>query len=191
VYNTVDKSWHSPSDCIWARDTIQIPGKVSVATMYKGHSNFFQDVLQIKKPDLAMHIKALKQRAAETPDRAAIMREMVNICALDPAAGALDTLSECKCLPVKRTSGEVDWVACSEDFAIIDRLEYGDIFRGKVDVLDFSLEEVHRISQFLFGLKLQGRYMSRRVEEKTGVEGGTLNRRLTEDLRKKAYAISR
>jgi hypothetical protein len=191
VYNPKSPSWYCPTSCIWAEDRIQLPGKQSLATVYKNHRSFFCNVLGVKTPNLAMHIHALQQKAQENPEKRSIMREMLNICALNPTAELLKRLSDCKCLPIKRGSREIEWSDCSEEFAIIDRRDYGAIFDNKIKMLDFSLEEVHQLNNFLLALGLEHRYTSKIVKEETNVEGGTIKQRLTDDLRKKAYAISR
>ncbi|KAF2188895.1 hypothetical protein K469DRAFT_748131 [Zopfia rhizophila CBS 207.26] len=191
VYNPNSQSWHNPSACVWAEDRIRLPGKVSLATIYTSQESFFCKVLAIPKPNLRMHIISLKQKALENPDRQQIFQEMLNICALKPTAEALKGLSGCNCLPVTLTSRQKKWVDHSSDFAIVDRREYAEIFDGKISMLDFSLEEVHSLRPFLLGLGLKDRYMSNAIREETAVCNGLLSQDLTNDLRRKAYAIFR
>jgi hypothetical protein len=138
-----------------------------------------------------MHIRSLKQKARENPNKRDIMQEMLNICAFNPTAESLEDLSRCKCLPVKLSSGPVDWQDHTGDFAIVDRREYGDLFAGKVNFLDFSLEELHSLKLLLVGLGLRERYTSKAAKETTTVRGGSVSQHLTNDLRKKAYAVCR
>ena len=191
VYNPKNQSWYSPSLCIWAEDQIQLPGKISIATTYKQLRSFFVNTLSVRQPNLRMHIHSLKQKALENPDKGEIMQEMLNICAFKPKPKSLEELSACKCLPVKLRSGTIDWQDRSGEFAIIDRREYGELFSGRVNFLDLSLEEVHSLRSLLVGLGLEDRYTSKAVKETTAVQGGLVNERLTNDLRRKAYAICR
>jgi hypothetical protein len=138
-----------------------------------------------------MHIVSLKQKAEDEPNKATIFQEMLNICALNPTSEVLRTLEGCKCLPVKTQSGATVWYACSTDFAIVDRREYGAMFDGKIRILDFSLEEVHSLRPFLLALGLEERHLSIAVKENTTAQDNDLHARLTRDLRKKAYAIYR
>lgn len=138
-----------------------------------------------------MHIRALQQRVMENANREDIIREMMNICALGPDPKEIEALSDCKCLPVKLPSGETKWLNKHANFAIVDRREYGDVFRGKISMLDLSLEEVHSLKVILLGLGLHRFYTSIAVQETTSVQGGLINESLTESLRKKAYAICR
>ncbi|KAF2499755.1 hypothetical protein BU16DRAFT_504059 [Lophium mytilinum] len=191
VYNYHSRTWHNPSSCIWAEDEIRLPGKLSIATMYKTLKPFFLGVLRITKPSLEMHISALKEKASTNPDKYSIFREILNICAFDIPFKALESLRNCKCLPVKLSSGTTEWSDCSKDFAIVNRRDYSQTFAGRINVLDFSLEEVHSLKPFLSGLGLEERFLSRAVREETTVQGGSKDERLTADLRKKSYAICR
>ena len=92
---------------------------------------------------------------------------------------------------VRKLFGEVEWLSCSGAFAVVDRIDYGNLFRDKIATLDFSLEDVHSLKVFLQGLKLEQKYLSNAVSEETRVEGGVFNAELTDDLRRKAYAIAR
>jgi hypothetical protein len=190
IYNPGSQSWYGPSSCIWAEDTIHLPGKFSLATTYKKQKSFFLSILDVTKPNLEMHILALMQKA-EAPDKRIIMQEMLNICAFDVTPQAVEKLSDCKCLPVKLPSGEVQWLHRSGTFAIVDRRDYGQIFTGRIKVLDFSLEEVHSLKPLLFALGLGEKYLSKAVREETTVEGGSIDEHLTADLRRKSYAICR
>ncbi|KAF7958935.1 hypothetical protein EAE96_002461 [Botrytis aclada] len=192
LYYPPSRSWCAPSSCIWAPEKIQFLGKISIATKYKKRRTFFQDVLGIKKPNVEMHILALQKHALENPDKEAILRELRNLCALLPTRNVLrDKLSKCKCFPVYRPSQIVEWMDSTGSFAIVDRKEHGDVFKNEINVLDFSLEEVHSVNKFLVEFGLEGRFTSRAVEEDTKIEDGLLNDALTNDLRRKAYAICR
>ncbi|KAF7906551.1 hypothetical protein EAF00_000830 [Botryotinia globosa] len=192
LYNPPSRSWCAPSSCIWAPEEVQLPGKFSMATQYKKQRTFVQNVLEIKKPDLEMHILALQKRALENPDKEGILREIKNIRALNPTGNVLrEKLSKCKCFPIYRPSQEVKWLDSTGNFAIVDRKEHGDAFKNKINMLDFSLEEVHSINQFLIELGLEGQFTSRAVKVDTKIADGMLNDGPTKDLRRKAYAICR
>jgi hypothetical protein len=163
-----------------------------LATSYKNQAAFFQRVLGIEKPNLEMHIHALSQKALISPDKQSLQQEMRNICALNPKPDDLwPKLSNCKCFQVRKPSGELKWSSCSDAFAVVDRTDYGDLFRDKIPTLDFSLEEVHSLKVFLQCLNLEPKYLSNSVTEETRVDGGVFNTELTNDLRRKAYAIAR
>lgn len=149
-------------------------------------------MLDIKEPNLEMHILALQKCALENPDKEGILRELSNIYALSTSRNVLrDKISKLKCFPVYCPSQIVEWMDSTGSFAIVDRKEHGDAFRNKINVLDFSLEEVHSVNEFLVELGFEGRFTSRAVKENTKIEDGLLNDGLTKDLRRKAYAICR
>ena len=201
VYQKAKGSWHPPSDCVWAEDHIQLPGKFSLATAYKGHAIFFLQVLRIPKPNLAMHIASLIEKSSDSPDqdtilqemhKKMILQEMLNICALNPKAESLQAkLMDCKCFPVRKPSGEIEWLDSTKRFAIVDRADYAVMFRDKVNTLDFSLEEVHSLKVLLVGLNLEKHYLSNATTEETEAEEAMADSPLTVDLRSKAYAITR
>jgi hypothetical protein len=139
-----------------------------------------------------MHVRALEQKTSDNPVEDDMLQEMMNICALNPTVESLKRLGGCKCLPVRqRTSGAVVWTNCSAEFVILDRREYGEIFQNTINLMDFSLEQVHALGPFLEALGLQNRYISQQIKEETKVQVRFFNHSLTEDLRKKTYAICR
>ncbi|KAF2667223.1 hypothetical protein BT63DRAFT_481662 [Microthyrium microscopicum] len=192
IYYPPNRSWHAPSDCVWADDTVSLPHKVSLSTAYKGLTSFFHKTLAIPKPSLDMHILALCQKALENPEKSRILEEMRNICALQPTEVLLRSkLSDSKFLPIRNCAGDLTWASASSTYAIIDRREYGTVFAGKICLLDFTLEAVHSLRPFLSALGLQCRYLSALVKEETKVQEGLLDQYFTNDLRQKAYAICR
>jgi hypothetical protein len=192
VFSPSTKSWHSPSACIWAKDQIQLPGKVSIATQYKSHEAFFLKILQVPQPNLLMHIEELKQKASQAPNKQSIMQAMMNISGFDPNPESLRSLSTCKCFPVTLPAGGGQvWVNQRKDFSIIDKVEYAQMFGGKISMLDLSLEEVHFVKPFLVAMGLSPQFLSNAVQERTTVRDGALDSTLTADLRKKSYAICR
>jgi hypothetical protein len=165
---------------------------VAITTQYAEFQDFFQR-LGVKAPSVDMFIKELKLVA--DGERAPTVREVRHfideINRREPRDGTLKELNQLNILPVKQANGQVALRNTGNDFSIIDRLEYAKAFKGKTPILHFSLEEVHELQPFLSGLGLQGRYMSRIVEEKSTVEGGARDPDLSDKFRQKAYALFR
>lgn len=139
-----------------------------------------------------MHVSALIQKASHHPNKQSVLQEMRNICALNPTPKVLwKNLSNCKCFPVRKPLGEVLWASCLDSFFIVDRADYGNLFRDRIAMLDFTLEEAHSVKPIFLGLKLESKFLSNSVVENTRVEDGVYNSALTNDLRRKAYAIAR
>lgn len=107
---------------------------------------------------------------------------------LDP-----EPIRQAKVFPVRYPTGTVVLSSVSVDFAIGDRDKLRTMFRDKVALLDFEMEEVRRLRPLIEWLKLQDRYLSNSVEESTFILSdserpiSTPNR----DLRRKAYHIAR
>lgn len=94
-------------------------------------------------------------------------------------------------LPVVVLGKEPILVKPNFDFSIVDRNEYGEAFDGKIALIQLSPTEVHNSSKLLLALGLQGQFMSKAVEEVTKVEDGVQNFLLSQELRRKAYALYR
>jgi hypothetical protein len=139
-----------------------------------------------------MHVHALREKASNLPpNKQDIKQAILNISAFKPSSDSLKGLIDCRCFPVKKPSGRLIWISSRCEFAIIDRREYGESFSKKIDMLDFSLEEVHSMKSFLVGLGLDEKFISNAVKEETKVEGGSIDHSRTNDMRRKSYAVCR
>lgn len=138
-----------------------------------------------------MHVQALKELATKQPQAAQLRDMMMLISSMDPSEEDLSDLRMSKIFPVKLPNGLRKLTDRRVDFAIIDRSEYGAAFKGRVIILDLSLEEVRMCRPFLLASTLERRHMSALVEEKTMVDGGDRKSDLSDDLRLRAYALFR
>jgi hypothetical protein len=168
-----------------------MPGKFSVQDQYGSLESFFTRVLKVKAPSLELHVQGLKETASSSPIFDDIKQRIRNICQFGPKEADLEDLLDCNCFPVTCTDGSLAWMSSEDDFAIADRREYLELFKDEINILHFSLEEVHEFEPFLMGLSLKDQYLSELVVLNTSAEGGEMNERFTVDLRKKAYAICR
>ena len=184
--------WYQTSSCLWS-DTTQITGKVSIRNEYADLEDFFVAKLGVETPNITLFIQELKMLiyGVWTPDIEEIKACILGINALGPRKGDLDPLLLTKFLPVNDGNGCVSLMRVEDDFAITDRREFGNAFRGKLVVLDFSLEDVHVLRPFLSLLGLEGRYMSITVREVSSVKGGLKQPDLSSEFRNKAYALFR
>lgn len=83
--------------------------------------------------------------------------------------------------------------AAMNDFAIGDREYLVTRFRGKIKVLDYTVEECRRLKPFFEWTALTSRFMSNAVEESTTVSGG-LQKPIEvpkREMKRKAYALLR
>lgn len=114
-----------------------------------------------------------------------------DINAWGPSKTALLDLVERKILPIKATDGRTDFGSTNDTFAIADRIQYAEIFKARVPILDFDCEKVHELEPFLFALGLKARFMSRAITENSNVGDSVLDRSLTRRMQEKAYALYR
>lgn len=179
-------------DCIWADDDTQIPGKASIASDFPEREGLFVDYLGVPLPSLKMHVDALVQRSASSSfTKEEALRLMQNLCTFQPDKAAVQALIRCPIFPVRMPSSQIQWMDSVGEFCIFDRIQHRRIIGNQVNHLDFTIEELHEIEPLLTVFELQSRFSSWVVAESTAVEGSTHERRLTIDLRSKAYAICR
>jgi hypothetical protein len=190
IYVLPQKKWYSTSSCLWAEAT-RIAQTVAIAAQYAALQDFFQG-LGVKAPNIDTFIQELKALAhGERAPVAEVKHFMFEINRREPKEGALEELKSLNILPVKQANDTVTLRSTGYNFSIVDRREYGKAFEGKTPILHFTMEEVHEMQPFLSALGLQGRYMSRIVEEKSMVEGGERDPDLSYQFRQKAYALFR
>ena len=119
-----------------------------------------------------------------------------HINSFSPSRKALEKLNTLPIFPVKAANRGLDPTvlrARKENFSIIDRQPWAEAFEGKIDVLDFRLEEVRRLQPFLSCLNLENRYLSRVVRETSSFQrgNGEQSRTQTRRLRRRAHALAR
>ncbi|CZR61946.1 uncharacterized protein PAC_11843 [Phialocephala subalpina] len=193
VFVPLWNSWWSPSYCIWCDDQVRIPQRAPIKTPYGGLEDFFCRVLGVQRPNLGMHVEALKELARVQPAASAsqIKQTMMLISSMDPTPDDVRDLRLSNIFSVTTTTGQTAFTNSTADFAIVDRLEYGAAFAGKINLLDYSLTEVRSSGPLLFALGMQGRHLSNLVEEPTTVQGGAIDTALSRAFRSKAYALFR
>ena len=118
------------------------------------------------------------------------------INSFSPSRKALEKLKPLTIFPVKAASSGLDPVVLrvlNEKFLIIDRQPWADAFQGRIDFLDFNLEEVRKLQPFLSSFDLENCYLSRAVAETSSFQGEVReqSRKRTRQLRSRAYAMAR
>ena len=106
------------------------------------------------------------------------------------------SLIEAKVLPVQLANRVGIFASASSkddsvEFAIVENTVHRDAFNNKINVLDFSLEEIRDTRPLLLAMGLEERFSSKLVKEVTDVKGGSQHRKMTRDLRIKSQAIVR
>ncbi len=193
MYQPSQNTWHPPSSCIWADDQVQIPEKAPIKTPYRSLIRFFCDLLDVPKPDIEMHIQGLiKLAESRRPLLESKIKQMIMlISSIDPSADDVAELQGANIFLVATTNGQKTFTNCSGGFAIVDRIEYGSAFAGKISMLDYSIEEVNDCKSVFYSLGMRKKYLSELVDETTSVDDGAIDTEMTYTFRMKAYALVR
>ncbi|CVK88266.1 uncharacterized protein FPRN_02199 [Fusarium proliferatum] len=188
-----ESGWYKTSDCLWSSETV-IRGKAILDECWEAYENFFVGKLGVKLLTLQMVYDELRQSSGNNTEETKVAILSLNgllqteMTLLDP-----EPIRQAKVFPVRYPTGTVVLSSVSVDFAIGDRDKLKTMFRDKVALLDFEMEDVRRLRPLIEWLKLQDRYLSNSVEESTFILGdsespiSTPNR----DLKRKAYHIAR
>ncbi|KAL8716310.1 MAG: hypothetical protein Q9220_000215 [cf. Caloplaca sp. 1 TL-2023] len=195
VYIPREKSWRSPSQCVWVESNARIPRKACIADAYPLKKTFFTKILNISEPTVWMYMDALIDGANGKVSAVQVKETMALICRLGVGKSDLSTLIEAAFLPIKLANGRADFASASSgksmDFAILDNALHRDSFRGKTNVLDMTLEEIRDTKPLLLAMGLENRFSSRLVREITNVNGGSQDYNMTRNIRIKSRAIIR
>lgn len=190
VYPQIE--WHPPSSCLWT-DNSRIAQMFAIASYYEDLRDLFVRKLCVQKPDLRTFVSELVRIADsnEAPPMQKVKELIRDVNAWGPDRTALVDLMECDILPIKASDGHVSLGSRVDVFAIVDRRQYGDLFKARVPVLDFAFEDIHDLEPFISALSLQDRYMSHSIREVSDACDASIDRRLTRHMQEKAYALYR
>jgi len=192
VYVPQQQAWYPPSSCLWAEQT-RITSKVAIAGQYPDLENFFLHGLKVDEPDVDMLVDELKRLATIDGDPSidkvrALIRDIDD---MGPNHKDLEHLRAYNILPVQGTDGQISLKSTNDVFAIADRVEYEKLFRGRVAILAYTIEEAYTLKRFLSALGLMVRCMSRLVGETSTANFSFKEPRLTRKVRNQAYALFR
>ena len=159
VYIPKENAWRRPSQCVWVESSVKIPWKISIADAYPLKKTFFTTVLEISEPTVEMYIDSLKAGAKGIASAAQIKETMTLICGMGVGETDLSSLVKAKVLPIKLANGVGSFASASSkddfvDFAIPENTIHWDAFKGKIVILDFSLEEIRDTRPLLLAMGL-------------------------------------
>lgn len=161
---------------------------------YETLKDFFIEMLGVTSLTIQMLYDELKQPSPQS-DINDIKDAMLSLSSrLQTSPTLLDPqpILDANIFPVRYCNGEVVLRSAKVDFAIPDRDNLSNMFKEKITMLDFELEDIRRLKSFFEWTKLQGRYLSSCVKEGTSVSG--IGRPITteiRDLKLRAYYILR
>ncbi|KAF5589156.1 ATPase-like ATP-binding domain-containing protein [Fusarium pseudocircinatum] len=188
-----ESGWYKTSDCLWSSETV-IRGKAILDECWEAYENFFVGKLGVKLLTLQMVYDELRQSSGTNTEETKVAVLSLNgLLQTDTTRLDPEPIRQAKVFPVRYPTGTVVLSSVSVDFAIGDRDKLKTMFRDKVALLDFEMDEIRRLRPLIEWLGLQDRYLSNSVEESTFICSdserpiSTPNR----DLKRKAYHIAR
>lgn len=157
---------------------------------------FFVDIIGVREFDAAiiynelLTIDTTSATVDQIKDLLWSLNSQLQVGHLNSTPDAL--LQRC-ILPVQHADGQVRLCPSAKDFAIVDRKTFFGVFRGKIDIFDFTLTEVRQLEPFIEWSGLGVRYLSRLIKEITILDEG-LRVPVSDpiqDVKRKSYEIYR
>ncbi|RDH24776.1 hypothetical protein M747DRAFT_252824 [Aspergillus niger ATCC 13496] len=193
----VAPNWYTTPECLWSTAT-SIPGRTALNDHYQDLKDFFVDCLGVQTLTLQMVVEKLRNQGRvgsssvdEVKSTIWTLNSLLQTEQTDivPPEQVLD----CAVFPVRFPQGGVQLQTSASAFAIADRKHLFSHFSFKAKLLDYEVDEVPRLEQFLQWTGLKGRYLSSCVKEITMV-GGDDARPLSNpgrDICRKAHGLLR
>ncbi|KAK4235362.1 hypothetical protein C8A03DRAFT_36794 [Achaetomium macrosporum] len=167
--------WYKTSECLWS-STTTIRGKVTLNDEYEELRDFFVDRLGVRTLTLQMVFDELLRTTPGTPvDEVKHTLWSFNaLLQIEPDRPSPKRLLRARIFPVRCGDDAPVLKSTRTDFALIDREHLAEKFWGKINVLDFTLEQVRQLQPFIEWAGLQPRYLSAAVKQITSrpPEGG-------------------
>ncbi|KAF4422223.1 hypothetical protein FACUT_10700 [Fusarium acutatum] len=193
-----NRKWYKVSECIWSSEGAS-QDEISLEPLYADLSTLFVSFLDVPKISASLvyqHILNIGNTTQPIPEIKKLLWSLLDSLSTNqgPSSVYVDKIRACRVFPVKGLSGEVQPASALGSFYINDRPIYAAAMKGKANILDFSVEEVHRLKPLIEWLDLTDRYLSRSVTvtEKTSVDEsqGVEDSVLTRDIVDKADALA-
>ncbi|KAL8345646.1 hypothetical protein RB601_005608 [Gaeumannomyces tritici] len=189
------RGWYKTSQCLWS-STADIQGKVTLNDHYEDLKDFFLEILGVKTLTAQMVYDDLKQTTPEASvERVKNTIESFSSLLRAEPSSRLDPreLIQAAFLPVRYPGGPVVLRSAEANFAIVDREYLGELFRDRIKLLDYSLEDVRRLTPFFRWAGLEHCYLSRCTREITSASSESTRpiKMPSRRLRSKAHAILR
>ncbi|PNP78159.1 hypothetical protein FNYG_08476 [Fusarium nygamai] len=163
------QDWYKTSDCLWS-STTPIRGKVTLDETYEDLKALFVGKLGVKSLTMQMVYDELRQSPESSVEDIKVALFSFNDF-LQTENGNWDPepIKTAKIFPVVYPDGTTALRSMDVDFAIADRDNLRSKFSDQIALLDFDLEDVHRLRPLFTWLKIQERYLSKCVIETTSI----------------------
>jgi hypothetical protein len=167
----VDK-WYMTRECLWSSPT-KIRAMLVVQPLYEDLEDFFVDSLGIETKTAEMVYEKLKGDDTTLLPMEEIKDTMLAFSSLlegghkvfDPAP-----VLQNRVFPVKLPGGARVLQSGNDTFAIWDRKSLGDDFSDQAKFLDFSMDLIRDLEQFIRWARLENRYLSNAVRDISSVD---------------------
>ncbi|KAH7178821.1 hypothetical protein DER46DRAFT_676814 [Fusarium sp. MPI-SDFR-AT-0072] len=190
------KKWCKVSECVWSNEGAN-QDEISLEPLYPDLSPLFVSFLDVPNMTASLIYKRLLNVAITVqpiPEIKKLFWSLLDSLTANKGSSSIfaDKIKGYRVFPVKLLSGEVQLMSMFGDFCINDRPIYAAALQDKVNFLDFSVEEVHRLEPVIAWFRLTEHYLSKSVTEKTSVDEsqGVEDSALAEDIADKAAAFA-
>lgn len=169
-------AWHQVAKCLWASES-DLSGWAILEPHYKNLHSFFVKFLGVKTLSLELVYSELDRLGSSSDTNRDQVEPNIWILNAYISEGALPTdanmLLGRRIFPVRYPDGHVQLEKATTEFAIVDRIQLGDIFKPLAKTLDFDLDQVRRLGPTLSWLGLRTKYLSEAVREASRVQGAS------------------
>ncbi|KAG4253684.1 hypothetical protein FPRO04_08918 [Fusarium proliferatum] len=153
--------WHKTSDCLWS-STTPIRGKVTLEATYEDLKALFVGKLGVKSLTMQMVYDELRQSPESSiEDIKVALFSFNDFLQIEDGNWDPEPIKKAKIFPIVYPDGSTALRSMDVDFVIADRDILRSRFSDKIALLDFDLEDVHRLRPLFTWLKIQQRYLSR------------------------------
>lgn len=182
---------------MWSSDDAD-EEEVCLEKVYPRYSTFFLGFLGLSKMSAGLVRKRLEevgQSNQPVPDIKELLWSVNEMLLANKESSTLlgDRVRLSRIFPVKLLDGTVELMTSFGGFCINDRPRYAEALKSKIQLLDFTADEVHRLKPLIEWANLTARYLSKNVTEKTSVEQSQRveDKEFAQDITNKAAAFIR
>jgi hypothetical protein len=177
-----NSAWHFPHECVWRADfTCTVFPELQ--KLYKKSKTLLKDALRIHDATVDTIIAEYSKLDPKNQPRGDARTLLFALDKLlgktKPSDEQLEELSRRNIFPVcigtEETGIERDMFSREGRFYLADRKSFLEAFRGKVWLLDVSVEDVvHRLQHVVEYLDFKGELLTKRVTEEKRESGNTI-----------------
>ncbi|KAK6840970.1 hypothetical protein PG987_001830 [Apiospora arundinis] len=196
IYGGEVGKWYTTTDCLWSSPT-RIRAMLVVQPLYEDLEDFFVNILGIETQTAKMvYEKLTAEETARLPTEEIkdTILAFSSLLASEGSAYDPGPVLQNKVFPVRLPgSGGQVLQNGKEGFAIWDRKPLGDAFSDQAKFLDFSMDLVRDLENFIGWAGLGNRYLSKAVKDFSAVDSISARKVTSPTLlvQSKAHALIR